>query len=291
MSDVFYGRIWSEFQNYDGEPFLSTPFSLGLMMNFDFFQTYKHVPYSVDAIYLVIMNLPRSVHFQQENVMLVGILPGPHEPSKDINSYLNPFVDELLLYLEGIYMNVDGFVDKQKIRCALLCVTSDIPAGRKACGFVGHNAHYGCTKCLKKFTSTIGNMNFSGFDHGSWQTRTVNLHKEAVRCIMNCSTKTSQQKIESETGFHYSFLLRLPYFDSTRMLVIDPMHNLYLGSAKHNLKAIWIDKLLLSSDNLYKTVWINVVYHQISEGSSLRYSLDFHHSPLTNLNTGLFIVH
>ena len=26
---------------------------------------------------------------------------------------------------------------------------------------------------------------------------------------------------------------KLPYFDPTRMLIVDPMHNLFLGSAKH----------------------------------------------------------
>ena len=73
-------------------------------MNFDFFQPYKHVTYYVGAIYLVIMNLPRSERFHRENIILIDILPGPHEPSKDINSYLNLLVDELLLYLKGILL-------------------------------------------------------------------------------------------------------------------------------------------------------------------------------------------
>ena len=88
MSDVYQGQVWSDFQEYENEPLLSQPFSLGLMMNFDFFQPYKHVAYSVGVFYLVIMNLPRSVRFKRENVLLIGILPGPHEPSKDnLNAY------------------------------------------------------------------------------------------------------------------------------------------------------------------------------------------------------------
>ena len=63
---------------------------------------------------------------------------------------------------------------------------------------------------------------------------------------MNCYTKSARQKVKSETGFRNTVLLKLPYFDSCRMLLVDPMHNLYLGSAKHVLKAIWIDRNILS---------------------------------------------
>ena len=60
MADVIHGKMWSDFQGYNDKPLLSDPYALGLMINFDFFQPYKHVPYSVGVIYLVIMNLPRN---------------------------------------------------------------------------------------------------------------------------------------------------------------------------------------------------------------------------------------
>lgn len=40
------------------------------------------------------------------------------------------------------------------IRAALLCTASDIPATRKLCGFVGHGALKGCSRCLKSFPTT-----------------------------------------------------------------------------------------------------------------------------------------
>ena len=132
---------------------------------------------------------------------------------------------------------------KKKVKCVLLGISSDIPAGRKACGFLGHNAHLGCSKRLKKFSGTPVNMDYSGFDRDSWRVRTV---AAVVTRIMNCYTKSAQQKVESETGFRNTVLLKLPHFDSCRMLLVDPMHNLYLGSAKHVLKAIWIDRNILS---------------------------------------------
>ena len=57
---------------------LSEPGNYAVMMEFDFFQSYKHVQYSMGAIYLTILNLPRGVRSKQENTILVGLIPGPH---------------------------------------------------------------------------------------------------------------------------------------------------------------------------------------------------------------------
>lgn len=58
FNDVYDGNIWKEFQQHNGSPFLSEPGNYALMMNLDFFQPYKHVQYSMGAIYLTILNLP-----------------------------------------------------------------------------------------------------------------------------------------------------------------------------------------------------------------------------------------
>ena len=74
---------------------------------------------------------------------------------------MEPFVVDLLRFWSGMELNVASLGYKKLIHCALLCVACYIPAGRKVCGFLGHNAHLGCSRC---FTGTVGSMNFSGFD-------------------------------------------------------------------------------------------------------------------------------
>ena len=76
--------IWKESQVYD-KPFLSEPFTYGLMINIDWFKVYKH---KVGAIYLTVINLPCSMRFRQENVILVGLIPGPKEPELSVNNTL-----------------------------------------------------------------------------------------------------------------------------------------------------------------------------------------------------------
>lgn len=50
---------------------------------------------------------------------------------------------------------------------------------------------------------------------------------------------------------NYGELLRLPYFDTNRFSVIDPMHNMLLGTAKLMI-GIWKESGLLSTDNFEK---------------------------------------
>ncbi len=49
-----------------------------------------------------------------------------------------------------------------------------------------------------------------------------------MKKIAKSKHKTEMAKLESKSGCRYSIL---PYFDPVRMHLIDPMHNLYLGTA------------------------------------------------------------
>lgn len=173
---------------------------------------------------------------------MVGIIPGPSEPSHDINTFLEPLIRELIKFWEGIPMDIlkGSIVVNEIVRCAILCCACDLPAGRKVCGFLGHSATLGCSKCLKCFSGAVGSMNYSGFERSSWIQRTNDSHRENIQRILKCKTKTEQKRLESQLGSQYSALIELPYFDPPRMLIVDPMHNLFLGSGKHILH-LWLE--------------------------------------------------
>jgi len=61
-----------------------------------------------------------------------------------------------------------------------------------------------------------------------------------------CNSKASRDRFVKITGVRWSELLRLPYFDPIRFLVVDPMHCLFLGIAKWIVKRIWVDKGILT---------------------------------------------
>ena len=190
------------------------------------------------------------MRYKRENMILVGLIPGPHEPGHDINSFLKPLVTDLSKLWRGVNMNIESARCVKKVRCALMCIACDIPAGRKICGFLGHTARLGCTKCLKEFTGGVGAKDYSGFDRDKWVKRTRETHNTNAFRINNLTTVTAIENAESAAGCRYSELLMLPYFDAPKMLVIDPMHNLFLGTSKYFLKNILLQKGYIAETQL-----------------------------------------
>ena len=142
---------------------------------------------------LSILNLPCGITHKQENTVLVGLIPGPREPRHNINTFLDPFVDDLLKYWNGVELTVGSLNCRKLIQCALLCVACDIPAGRKVCGFLGHNSHLGCSRCFKTFSGTVGAMNFSGFDKPN---RSGHKHAEDACSCCVCALRQISKKLK-----------------------------------------------------------------------------------------------
>ena len=250
--DVYDGRVWRDFLTYDGQPFLSVPFNFAFQLNIDWFQPFEHTQHSEGVMYLTVMNLPRSERFLQENVILVGVLPGPKEPQLNVNSFLEPLVKDLLDLWKGVILHTKEGTPVL-VRAALLCVGCDIPAARKTCGFVGHGALRGCSKCLLPFpTEHFGDKpDYSNFNRSEWTSRSLSEHRSSAAKHKVGSTKAALNTIERETGVRYTILLELPYFDPARMCIIDPMHNLFLGTAKKMIE-LWKECDFLPSSVLHE---------------------------------------
>lgn len=236
LCDIYDGQIWKDFQYINSASFLAVPHNLALMVNIDWFSPYKHSPYSVGAIYLVVTNLPRSERFKKENVILVGLIPGPGEPPIHMNSYLDPLVEEL--WTNGIQESSPDFTDPVIVKAALICSACDIPA---CClGFVDIiMSKRGCSKCTKEFSynTALYKIDFGGFS--ACPLRTEEDHRQQAFLAMNEKTSSSRDKIEKK---FVTSLMHLPYFDCVRFHVVDPMHKLFLGTSKYMMKNIWLSE-------------------------------------------------
>ena len=249
FKDVYDGQVWKDFWNYKGIPFLAIPNNYAFQLNVDWFNPFKHTQHSEGAIYLSILNLPRNERFLQQNIILVGVIPGPKEPSLTMNSFLKPLVSDFLKLWQGVVMK-NPHSCPILVRGALLCCSSDIPANRKLCGFVGYSALKGCSKCLLSFpTPSFGEKSdYSNFDRTQWEPRSISQHRSVAQEYGACNTQASQKEIEHKFGIRYSALLELPYFDAVVMCVIDPMHNLLLGTGKHMIE-MWKKSGILTSND------------------------------------------
>ena len=90
------------------------------------------------VIYLVFVNLSREIRFRKENVIIIGVIPGPKEPKGNINFFLKPLVDELLDLWNGVFIKENDGEAYYKFD-----LPSDLPVTRKLCGFTSYNATKG----------------------------------------------------------------------------------------------------------------------------------------------------
>lgn len=120
------------------------------------------------------------------------------------------------------------------IRAILSCIVCDLPATRKVCGFLSYNARFDCSKCLKQFPKDDF-TDFSGYECEGWPQRNAETHVSKAKAAEEAESALARSKIQSSYGARYSELFELPYYDVIRHHVVDPMHNLFLGIAKHRV--------------------------------------------------------
>lgn len=77
----------------------------------------------------------------------------------------------------------------------------------------------------------VGARDYSGFETETWEQRSTQEHRRQMVEIVNSETAGERSALESQHGTRYSVLAELPYFDTIRMSIVDPMHNLFLGIA------------------------------------------------------------
>ena len=72
---------------------------------------------------------------------------------------------------------------------------------------------------------------------------------QQVSKYQNAHTAIDHHELEKRFGVRFSELLQLPYFDIVEQHVIDPMHNLLLGTGKY-LMSLWKERRILGREQL-----------------------------------------
>ncbi|PPR03093.1 hypothetical protein CVT26_004612 [Gymnopilus dilepis] len=244
MRDISDGCfLLQSFKGLDGASFRSTPldarytFSLCL----DFFNPFTNKQagkkVSIGIISVVCLSLPPSYRYRPENMFLVGIIPGPKEPPLTaINHYLKPVIDEFIEFWDpGIFFSrTVNYPRGRLVYCALILVVCDLLAARKAAGFAACTHEHFCSVCH----CTRSQGGYGNTDHGSWRRRTDKELRRSAESYLDAQTAEERLDEFNKTGVRWSELLRLSYFDMSQCVVVDSMHNLFLGLIKEHFKGI-----------------------------------------------------
>ena len=251
LRDLWDGKVMRMFLKDPRDnkvPLLEDKNNLALLLYLDFFNPFTRAVHSSGVLCMTVLNLPRSVRYQKKWSMLIGIIPGPEEAQRHINSFLKPIVDDLLLLYEGIKIPGLGIANRPQeaiTRAVLLPVLGDIPASRKISQFLSYKANRPCDKChmiAKREPGTVGaSGRMSFFTTSMPETRKDREVREAMKRYQRASSRHASDAIAKASGVRYSELSRLPYFNTVDNFLIDPMHNFFLGLVEDVGNAIIVE--------------------------------------------------
>ncbi|KII93303.1 hypothetical protein PLICRDRAFT_100818 [Plicaturopsis crispa FD-325 SS-3] len=258
-NNIFDGRVCKELRGVDGKSFFFGDESdmeegelrIGVLMGVDWFSylrsqiapSHTSCPMSYSVI-----NLSPHHRYRTVNLLLSGIMPGPKEANPDeVQKFLHIFINELLrLYKEGVVVVTPRYPNGRLVRIVLVGLVCDKPAAHKLGGFGSHSHRCFCTRCwieqAEKATS-------ESFKKNGFRERTDAEQRRLGEEYLRCMTNADKAKFVKEFATRWSELSRLPYFDLCRMIVIDPMHNLFLGKylsvVKTHFYHIWVQQKVL----------------------------------------------
>ncbi|KAL6299063.1 hypothetical protein BKA93DRAFT_830185 [Sparassis latifolia] len=161
--------------------------------------------------------------------------------------------------------------DGRRVRVALLAVVCDKPAAHKIGGFGGHSHTYLCTRdWITKHD--IGTP--KAFERNAYKSCTDKEQRELGERYRALKTEKARADFVRQHATRYTELSRLPYFDLVHQIVIDPMHNLFLGLTKTHFYHIWVQKDILRENHelrvlhemLQDVVFTTKLDREITEG-------------------------
>lgn len=241
LENITDGEFARDFRGSDGEPFVGRAGRLLLSLSVDWFNPFgKRVAKkqrSIGGLYIALQDLPIALRHRPENICVVGIIPGPSEPSirlAQVNHFLRPLVDELLeLWDPGVYLSsTPSYPNGRHIFVALGQIIADLKACRTVSGFTAEVHTIFCSWC------NLHIQDITNFVRTTWGVRSETVHREQCGRWRDATTKAERKAIETAHGVRWTELLRLEYWESSRQTVLDLMHAIS-GVIETHCRDIW----------------------------------------------------
>ena len=198
---------------------------------------------------------------------------------------MRPLVDMLLeFWYTGIrFSRTCAYYYGRVVHCALICVVCDLPAARKISGFASFHHTQMCAMC--HFTRRQhDSLNDSFANLGTRRTK-EEIHNSA-QLYLDAADEKERREAVHDSGIRWSELFRLPYFDPSCFVVVDAMHNLFLGLVQEHFEILGI-RLNNTKSKTTPSIVINIPEESVNklndhECKSLNRLIDMLEAPIKN---------
>ncbi|CEL58469.1 hypothetical protein RSOLAG1IB_12138 [Rhizoctonia solani AG-1 IB] len=247
MADIFdslrYLELCDLFVTIDGKPmpyrYFQEEHEVALGITLDGACPFKRRTNTCWPILIINYNLPPEERICVENMICVGVIPGPQCPN-DINSFLQPLIDELRELARGVAA-VD--VNQRKLfslRAHPLTIFGDIPALTKVLEFIGHNGCFPCRFCL--MPTVPGPTSGGGFHRycplhqpNGFRMDPLNLplreHDDTIKTglkVLKAKNEAERKQLATESGVKgVTLFARVPSISIPRSFPVDLMHMIW----------------------------------------------------------------
>ena len=242
IDDIWVSDVFLNLKDHSGNKFYPGPINEGRLvfsLSVDSFdplgnKTAKQ-SLSSTGIWLVLLNLPRHLRYQPENLYLAGVIP--HKPSTyQINHYLELIVKDFLeLWHPGVFFSRTRKHRLGKLFKAMLVpVVCDMLAARQVIGYANSpTSHYFCTLCDLDIHDILV------LDRRDWPKKDLADIRRFATLWRDAETERDRDSIFEAFGWRWSPLFDLPYFNPTLFTVVDSMHTLDLGVLQHHCRELF----------------------------------------------------
>jgi hypothetical protein len=244
VDNVFHGTLIQEFIGPDGNLFIDRGKDKRMRLLFgcsvDFFPPHgsrkRSSSASIGVLTAYCLNLPLAIRQKPDN-LYVQILTGPKAAHQEhLNPYLRPTVDIGVVGWErGIHLSKTGASPESGriMDLGFVLSVNDLPAARDVIGATQHNSHILCTVC-----DCRGHKHAYRTDCENWKLRDVEHMRAQAEAWRDAETSAERAKIYADDGLRWSEMWRLPYWNPTRMVTSEPMHNIYEGLVSYHSRYV-----------------------------------------------------
>ena len=246
-SEASHGSFLYQFKGVDGRLFVSDRGEEGrwlFMLHGDFFNVegnrIRGKASSTGVMGLTCLNLPLEMRNDPAYIYIPGIIQGPCEPNAreaEHRHYLRPLTTDLEAgYTRGLQpysrssqpCQFDSpSISTRIFRVAIAGVLMDFKAARPYAGLLDVTSHIFCFLCQCWHKAHMGRT-----DCEAWNTVDDTFLQKGAEMWRDAADVNERKAAEAFYGTRYSELWRLPYWQPSKQLLVDPMHTIYLVIAQ-----------------------------------------------------------